>query len=162
LGDHLNLSRGEELTGGRARASALADAFEAVVGAVFLDGGLPAATGFILRQFEDALGALGEIPNLDNPKGELQETLQAGSTEPPQYRLESVSGPDHDRSFVIAVYHHGMELARGKGKSKKEAESHAARAALAALQEIQGGLGQKPPQPLPDLQAPTSMETPSG
>lgn len=133
LGGHLILSRGEETSGGRDRASALADAFEALLGAIFLDAGFDGAREFILRQFRGAFGGLEAIPNLENPKGELQELLQAGSTEAPQYQLASVTGPDHDRAFECAVYHLGVELARGQGKSKKEAES---RAALAALENL--------------------------
>jgi ribonuclease-3 len=131
LGRYLLLSRGEEATGGRRRSSTLADAFEALVGALYVDGGLGVARGFVLSQFQDALGDLGSIPNLDNPKGDLQELLQATSSEAPFYRLESTSGPDHDRVFVSVVLHRGVELGRGRGRSKKEAESEAARAALA-------------------------------
>ncbi len=138
LGEHLILSRGEELSGGRERVSALADAFEAVVGAVFMDGGYEAARDFILLRFRSAFGELSEVPNLENPKGELQELLQARSPEAPQYELTSVSGPDHDREFECAVYHHGAELGRGRGKSKKEAESQAALAALRALRSAKG------------------------
>lgn len=135
LGAHLILSRGEEQSGGRERPSALADAFEAVVGAIFLDAGLDAAAAFILRQFQRAFGELRTQPNLDNPKGELQELLQAQSAEPPQYHVVSVSGPDHDRVFECIVQHGGVELARGRGKSKKAAESDAALAALKKLRE---------------------------
>ena len=135
LGDYLILSRGEELSGGRTRQSALADAFEAVAGAIFIDGGYEAARDFILRCFHDGFGELNEIPNLDNPKGELQETLQAHSNQPPEYELTSVSGPDHDRLFECRVKHTGLELGRGLGKSKKEAESMAALAALKSLKE---------------------------
>ena len=133
LGEHLILSRGEEASGGRERPSALADAFEALLGAIFLDGGFKAARDFVLRQFREEFGELEVIPNLENPKGELQELLQANSTEAPQYQLESVSGPDHDRLFESAVYHQGVELGRGRGKSKKEAESQAALVALGNL-----------------------------
>lgn len=132
LGDHLILSHGEELSGGRERPSALADAFEALIGAVFQDGGYAAARAFILNCFRDAFGELKQIPNLDNPKGELQELLQAHSPEAPFYELISISGPDHNREFVSAVFHQGVELGRGRGKSKKEAESQAAVAALRA------------------------------
>lgn len=135
LGEHLILSRGEELSGGRERPSALADAFEAVIGAIFLDAGLDAATAFILRQFERAFGELRTLPSLDNPKGELQELLQARSPEAPQYQIVSISGPDHDRVFECTVHHGGVELARGRGKSKKAAESDAALAALRKLRE---------------------------
>lgn len=133
LGEHLILSRGEDSSGGRERPSALADTFEALLGAIFLDGGFDAARDFILRQFREEFGELGVIPNLENPKGELQEMLQSNSAEAPQYQLESVSGPDHDRLFESAVYHRGVELGRGKGKSKKDSES---RAALAALDQL--------------------------
>ena len=135
LGEFLILSRGEETTGGRERPSNLADAYEAVLGAIFLDGGYEAARDFILRWFRDAFGELKVIPNLDNPKGELQEILQAESPEAPEYELTSVSGPDHDRMFECAVYHGGIELGRGTGKSKKAAESEAALAALKSLQK---------------------------
>jgi ribonuclease-3 len=138
LGEHLMLSRGEESSGGRQRMSALADAFEALLGAIFLDGGYETAREFILRCFRDAFGELTEIPNLDNPKGELQELLQAQSTEAPQYEMTCASGPDHDRVFESAVSHRGVELGRGRGKSKKEAESQAAQAALHRLREPAG------------------------
>jgi ribonuclease III len=133
LGAHLIMSRGEELNRGRDRPSALADAFEALLGAIFLDGGFGAAREFVLREFRNIFGELEVIPNLENPKGELQEKLQARSPEPIEYELESVSGPDHDRVFECAVYYRGEELGRGVGKSKKEAESKAALDALAML-----------------------------
>jgi ribonuclease-3 len=135
LGEHLIVSRGEESSGGRERPSALADAFEALLGAIFLDGGFDLARDFVLRQFREEFGELEVIPNLENPKGELQEFLQASTAEGPQYQLESVSGPDHDRVFESAVYHQGAPLGRGTGKSKKEAES---KAALAALESLRG------------------------
>jgi ribonuclease III len=121
LGRHLAISRGEEAHGGRERPSALADAFEAVLGAVFLDGGFEAAAEVILNGFRDAFGGLTGIPVLENPKGELQELLQARSPEAPQYQVVSATGPDHDRVFECTVHHEGVELARGRGKSKKAA-----------------------------------------
>jgi len=133
LQNDLILSRGEEANLGRSRASALADAYEALVGAVFLDGGFEAARGFVLRSFREAFGELTSIPHLDNPKGELQEILQAKSPDAPQYIVAGASGPDHDRDFECVVTHGGLELGRGKGKSKKAAESEAAVAALKAL-----------------------------
>jgi ribonuclease-3 len=135
LGQNLILSRGEEMNGGRERPSALADTFEAVLGAIFLDGGFELAREFILRQFLGAFGQLEVIPILENPKGELQEFLQAISTEAPHYHVVSATGPDHDRVFECTVHHAGVELARGHGKSKKAAESEAAMAALAKLRE---------------------------
>lgn len=135
LGAHLILSRGEENSGGRDRASALADAFEALLGAIFLDGGFDAAQKFILREFENDFSALTEISGIENPKGELQELLQSKSPNAPEYKTISADGPDHDRQFVCAVFHDGIELARGSGKSKKAAESDAALVALEKLRE---------------------------
>ena len=135
LGAHLILSRGEELHGGRERSSALADAFEALVGALFLDGGYEAAREFILREFSRAFGELNHLPILENPKGELQELLQSASAEAPQYQVASATGPDHDRVFECIVRHAGVELARGMGKSKKAAESEAALGALKRLRD---------------------------
>jgi ribonuclease III len=138
LGRHLTLSRGEELHGGRERPSALADAFEALLGALFLDAGFEGAQSIILQRFRSAFGGLSVIPILENPKGELQEWLQAASAESPEYRVVAISGPDHDRVFECTVHHAGAELARGTGKSKKEAESQAALVALAKLRQEKG------------------------
>jgi ribonuclease-3 len=135
LGVHLALSRGEENTGGRERASALADAFEALLGAIFMDGGFDSAREFVLREFAAEIRELDLPAGIDNPKGELQELLQAKSPNAPAYQLISSEGPDHDRQFLCAVQHDGVELARGAGKSKKAAESAAA---LAALEKLRG------------------------
>ena len=133
LGDYLIVSHGEESSGGRRRDSAIADAFEAVLGAIFLDGGYEAAAKITLHCFRDTFTAVTELPNLDNPKGELQELVQAESNEAPQYELVSTTGPDHDRVFECIVRRGGQEIGRGTGKSKKSAESAAAMAALKAL-----------------------------
>ena len=133
LGEFLIMSRGELAQGGPQRASSLADAYEAVIGAIFLDGGYDASRDFVLRCFRDSFGEFTAIPNLSNPKGELQEMLQATSSEAPRYEITTASGPDHDRSFECAVFHEGRELGRGRGKSKRTAESEAALAALLAL-----------------------------
>lgn len=138
LGAYLVLSRGEELHGGRERSSTLADSFEALVGALFLDQGLETAREFVLRQFEDDLARIPGSTDAENPKGELQERLQAVSPQAPRYRLETTTGPDHDRVFECAVYHEGVELGRGQGKSKKTAE---AEAAADALRRLAGGVG---------------------
>lgn len=135
LGAHLILSRGEETSGGRERASALADAFESLLGAIFLDGGFGAAGEFILREFAADFSALAGSSGIDNPKGELQELLQSRSPAAPEYQTVSATGPDHDRMFECVVQHEGVELARGHGKSKKAAESEAA---LAALEKLRG------------------------
>jgi ribonuclease-3 len=135
LGQYLILSRGEEGNGGRERSSTLADAFEAVLGAIYLDAGPGVVRDFILREFEPALGGLETLPGIENPKGELQELLQARSASAPEYLVVSATGPDHDRVFECIVQHGGVELARGTGRSKKAAESDAALAALKKLRE---------------------------
>jgi ribonuclease-3 len=135
LGVHMILSRGEENTGGRTRPSILADAFEALLGAIYLDGGFVAVRDFILREFTNDYAELALPAGIENPKGELQEFLQATSPVAPVYQLISAVGPDHDRDFVCAVLHVGAELAQGTGKSKKAAESEAA---LAALKKLRG------------------------
>lgn len=135
LGEYLQLSRGEEMSGGRDRQSSLADAYEAVVGALFLDSNYDTARDFILREFGEVFVDFRVIPTIENPKGELQELLQAATNEAPQYKLESMSGPDHDRVFECTVHHRGAELGRGTGKNKKEAESAAALVALMKLRE---------------------------
>lgn len=135
LGPELLMSRGEVSSGGREKASALSDALEALVGAVYLDGGLTAARACVLRIFNEEFGQLEVVPSLDNPKGELQELIQARHTGPPVYELQSVRGPDHERIFEVAVFHDGVELGRGTGHNKKAAESQAAQAALASLRE---------------------------
>jgi ribonuclease-3 len=139
IGSYLQLSKGEELSGGRERQSSLADAYEAIVGALFLDSSYETARDFILREFHDVFGEIGGLPTIDNPKGELQELLQAATNEAPQYKLESMTGPDHDRVFVCTVHHRDIELGRGSGKNKKEAESQAALMALIKLREKMAG-----------------------
>ncbi len=138
LGTHLILSRGAETSGGRERASTLADAFESLLGAIFLDGGFDASREFVLREFAADLDALAEPSGIENPKGELQELLQSRSSKSPEYKTLSASGADHDRDFECAVLHEGVELGRGRGKSKKAAESDAALAALKILREQKG------------------------
>lgn len=139
LGENLQVSRGEESHGGRERPSALADAFEAVLGAIYLDGGFDVAKKFVEHHFREAFAGLADIPILENPKGELQELLQSRSSEAPRYQMVSTSGPDHDRDFECTVHHEGRELARGRGKSKKDAESEAAKAALKVLRAEEPG-----------------------
>lgn len=133
LSTELVLSRGEEKNNGRERPSALADAFEALIGAIYLDGGFTQAKKFIRTRFKDVLAGADTGRHTGNPKGELQEILQGKNAVSPEYRLLEMEGPDHDRSFICAVRHSGRELARGSGKSKKTAEMAAARAAIEAL-----------------------------
>jgi ribonuclease-3 len=135
LGQFLVLSRSEEANGGRERPNILADCYEAVIGAVLLDSDYEAASRVVLRHFRDGWGSFDAGIHIENPKGDLQEMLQADASEAPQYRTESSEGPDHDRVFVCSVWHRGAELARGRGKSKKAAESEAALAALGKLRK---------------------------
>jgi ribonuclease III len=130
LGDYVLLGKGEEATGGRRRLSTLADAFEALIGAVYLDSGPQHARDLVIRLFESEINSMVASPEEKNPKGELQECLQAIHPEAPGYRIISESGPDHRRVFQAEVSWRGLVLATGKGKSKKEAEARAAGEAL--------------------------------
>lgn len=130
LGAHLIMGRGEDANGGRNRDSALADALEAIAGAIYLDAGSEAALAFATRMFSPDLKALQAGPLERNPKGELQETIQAISPVAPQYQIVGEEGPDHAKQFISTVAWQGRELGRGAGRSKKEAETQAARTAL--------------------------------
>jgi ribonuclease-3 len=130
LGDYLMLGRGEEANEGRSRSSTLADSFEALVGAIYLDSDLETVRRFILRVAGDELGALTREPGENNPKGELQELLQAISPISPAYEVISETGPDHHKEFICRVLWENKELGRGLGQSKKQAEINAAAAAL--------------------------------
>jgi ribonuclease-3 len=136
LGEHFRLGRGEEKTGGRDKPALLADAFEAVTAAVYLDGGL-AATREVLRRalFEQALEERGERIADSDRKSALQEFLQGRGQAPAEYRLAGESGPDHQKKFQIDVWVSGERLARGEGLTKKEAEQRAAHSALEQLEQ---------------------------
>lgn len=131
LGDSLILGAGEEQTGGREKPSALCDAMEAVLAAVYLDGGQDAARAVIERQYHNDEELLPRRE--DDAKGALQRHTQAQRLGMPTYSVLSEQGPDHSKSFTVAVSVAGRELARGTGGSKKSAEKEAARAALRAL-----------------------------
>jgi len=130
LGEFLLIGKGEAQTGGRERPSTLADCMEALVGAIYLDGGFEPASEFFLEQCSDALDQMGEEPEEDNPKGKLQELLQAIDPKSPVYRLVSAVGPDHDRIFTCEVSWRGETLGSGKGGNKKLGEANAAVSAL--------------------------------
>lgn len=130
LGNYIMMGKGEEASGGRQRPSTLADAFESVMGAVYLDGGLEAAFKIIEKICSSALLVLEESPEEKNPKGELQEVLQSISGEGPEYSVLHEEGPDHDKSFTVSVKWKGVDLGEGTGNSKKHAEASAARNAL--------------------------------
>jgi ribonuclease-3 len=134
LGDHLLLGRGEEKTGGRKKQALLADGYEALIAAIYLDGGIEAARAFIVREF----AALVEDARRDGVAGQdyksaLQELLQGRDLPLPEYRLVGTLGPDHRKFFEIEVVVRGERLASATGPSKKEAEQEAARLALEAL-----------------------------
>ncbi|MCL5780534.1 MAG: ribonuclease III [Firmicutes bacterium] len=133
LGRCLRMGRGEERSGGRERPSILADAFEALLGAVYLDQGLEVSRDFVLSCLnpiiEDVVAG-----RLDRDyKTELQETLQQTSPEPLIYRIMDESGPDHDKTFTAGVIYRGCVIGRGSGHSKKEAEQQAAKDAFKHL-----------------------------
>ena len=130
LGEHLMMGRGEESSGGRDRASTLGDAFEALVGGIYLDGGIEAAKLFILRVAAEDLAEVEVSPGEINPKGQLQEILQALAPSAPVYELLEESGPEHLKFFRCRVVWEGIELGDGQGLSKKEAEVNAASEAL--------------------------------
>ena len=130
LGRYILMGRGEETSGGRERTSTLADAFEALIGALYLDGGLEVAKNFILTQTRDDLAKLAEEPVDFNPKGDLQELLQSTSLGSPVYELVSQSGPEHEKTFISEVIWEGIVLGQGTGRSKKQAETAAALEAL--------------------------------
>lgn len=135
LGEHLRLGRGEEKTGGREKQTLLADAFEAVIAAVYLDSGLGAARGVLRRVlFEQALEERGERISESDRKSALQEFLQGRGQPPAEYHLAGESGPDHQKLFQIEVWINGECMAKGEGSTKKEAEQRAARHALAQLE----------------------------
>ena len=141
LGEHLRLGRGEEKTGGREKQTLLADAFEAVLAAVYLDAGLGAARGVLRRVlFEQALEERGESIAESDRKSALQEYLQGRGRPPAEYRLAGETGPDHQKVFQIEVWVDGEYMATGEGSTKKEAEQRAARSALEQLEhtEAQG------------------------
>lgn len=146
LGKHLMLGKGEEASGGRERLSNLADAYEALLGSVYLDGGLRAARKFILTQFADEFTNIKQTTPRQNPKGRLQELLQAHSPQGPSYRVVHESGPDHSKHFEAVVEWEGRQIGRGNGSSKKQAETVAAEAALAALPDIMAQANAAPPK----------------
>lgn len=139
LGPHLRLGPGEEKTGGREKKRLLADAYEAIIGAIYLDGGLAPAAAFLHRSLLDpALD--GEVEGLERPdhKSALQEWLQQRGLGVAEYRLRNASGPEHQKTFEVEVWHKGERLSASEGRSKKEAEQAAARIALGILEESCG------------------------
>jgi len=132
VGEVLLLGRGEEGSGGRTKASILADAFEAVLGAVYLDAGWDAAQRLVLRELGAAIERAGEEPDDFDHKSRLQEKAVRDGEGTPRYVVVG-SGPDHDRAYVAEVYLGGTCWGTGEGRSKKDAEQEAARAAWEEL-----------------------------
>lgn len=130
LGKFLNLSEDEEKSGGRERNSIVSDAYEAVIGAVFLDGGLSPAQRMIEHQILRRYVEITTDQALHNYKGELLEYMQALGLGLPRYEVLEERGPDHQKRFTIAVSVKGRRMGQGAGKNKKEAEQKAAKMAL--------------------------------
>lgn len=133
LGEHIELAIGEERTGGRSKDSILADAVEAILGAVYLDGGMEAVTPVIVGLWSSKLAERSRRPGVKDYKTRLQEEL-ARTGRRPGYEVEG-SGPDHDRRFLARVVIDGQVNGTGVGKSKREAEQEAARIALQRLDQ---------------------------
>lgn len=131
--EFLRLGKGEELTGGRNRMSILEDAFESIIGAIYLDGGIEEAEKFILGQLKGEIERVYTSHCVIDSKTSLQEVLQKNSQAPIEYTVIGESGPAHNKLFKVEVKHCGKVLGEGVGKSKKEAEQHAAQVALEKL-----------------------------
>lgn len=129
LGGFLFLGKGEEMTGGRDRPSILSDAFEAVIAAIYLDGGIEPARTFVMRFARPAIED-GVMPKVKDYKTTLQEIIQQNPEEVIEYVLVEESGPDHDKRFVIEIHLNSNVIGRGVGRSKKQAEQLAAKEAL--------------------------------
>lgn len=138
LGRHLRLGRGEEKTGGREKPALLADAFEALVAAIYLDSGLaPAREALTKFLFAYEIGLCGERLADSDRKSALQELLQGRGQAPAEYRVAGESGPAHRKVFRVEVWSRGECLASGEGSTKKEAEQRAAGLALGKLEQTE-------------------------
>ncbi len=138
IAESLRLGRGEDLSGGRAKESILADATEAVIGAVYLDGGLAEAERLILSLLRDRIAVAAGEPGESDHKSRLQEESVRLGRGVPRYELESF-GPDHARRYLATVYVAGQRLGTGEGRSKKDAEQVAAQVACESLEVERGG-----------------------
>lgn len=133
LGTYLKLGRGEDNTGGRQRRSILADAMEAVIAAIYLDGGLSSASAFVLEAFSDIVIEAVSGDLYKDYKTALQEKLQANGDVSITYVIENEAGPDHEKTFYVKLIAGGGVMGTGSGKTKKMAEQDAAKDALRAL-----------------------------
>lgn len=130
IGKFMNMGKGEERMGGRERESILADALEAVMAAIFLDGGFEEVRRFILETFDETIEAALSGKLTKDYKTELQERLQVNGDIKILYQTDKEEGPDHNKTFYVSLFAGGNKLGTGKGKSKKEAEQNAAKYAL--------------------------------
>lgn len=135
LGKYLFLGKGEEITGGRERTSIIADTFEALIGSIYLDGGLDAATTFVYKVMDRIIVDAVEGRIFRDYKTQLQEMLQSRTDEKISYDVVEEKGPDHDKKFVMEVRLGKKVLGSGEGKSKKEAEQKAAKKAIMGMIE---------------------------
>ena len=133
LGAYLVLGKGEEMSGGREKPSILGDTLEALLGAVYQDGGFEPAKEIVRKLLLHNIEHLGEVGQVEDFKSLLQEFTQETYRTRPQYALLSESGPPHDKTFKVALFIQGRNVAEGEGKSKKEAEQKAAREAFFCL-----------------------------
>ena len=138
IAEHLRLGRGEDQSGGRSKESILADATEALIGAVYLDGGLAEAERLILSLLRDRITAAVGEPGESDHKSRLQEESVRLGKGVPRYEVEGF-GPDHARRYLATVYVAGQRLGTGEGRSKKDAEQVAAQAACGSLEVERGG-----------------------
>lgn len=136
IGQYLRLGKGELVSGGRKRTSILADSFEAIIGAIYLDGGFTAAASFVLRQLSEQLALVESGDYIKDYKTLLQEVVQRNSDSRIHYEITAEHGPDHDKTFEITVLVNAKKLGTGHGKSKKEAEQLAAKQALTKLTPV--------------------------
>lgn len=147
LGAWLVMGKGETSSGGADRASNLANAFEAVAGAVFLDRGFQAASEFVVRALEAEIASVTRTSTPKDPKSVLQELLQARGLKSPEYSLVSAAGPDHDRTFIIEALVDGSAAGRGEGRRKIDAERAAALDAVSKIETSRpAGSGPEPAQ----------------
>jgi ribonuclease-3 len=137
IGHYLILGRGEEKTGGRQKSALIADSYEALIAAIYLDGGIDAVRGFIERQFgaliQEAKRTGAHVAFTEDYKSALQEWLQSHDRGLPAYRMVAETGPAHRRMFEVEVLVEGEPIARAEGKSKKEAAQAGAKLALERL-----------------------------
>lgn len=130
LGEYLLLGKGEEATGGRQRESILADAFEALIGAIYMDGGIERAKSFVLQSLLESIDLAGKGALFRDYKTHLQELLQSKASEKITYHVVGEEGPDHNKIFNVEVLVGDKVIGKGRGKSKKEAEQQAAKEAI--------------------------------